>query len=554
MHTVSPLSVEDGTRLLAERAGRTLDDDSAPWAEKIATALDGLPLALELAAARVRALGYQGVAEHLDDRFALLSGTTRGAPARQRTLRAMIDWSWEQLTGPQRRALCALAVHPGRLHPEAAGVSYDLVDQLVTRSMVVAEPPRHRLLESIAAYCLERLDPADPLFARRDAHYLALAERARPHLYGHAQREWLSRLDAEAANLRALPATPRLADALAWYLYLRGRYTEARRLTRGTPWEAGFAMLTGAAGQRPDTAAGDSPARSRWFVAHAHLHLGDAEAACPLIDAALAEFRVGGDRWGEAAALASLAKQALFEGDFPTARRSAEESYVLFTRLGDQWGLLLAADQLGYLAEIDGDYPRAGRLHREGLRVAEDLRLWTDVSYRLSSLGRVALLSGDLERSREFHERGMRLAAEQSNRFAEEFARVGLGLVARRSGDLDTAERLFLASLEWNRSLGRYYGITLILAELGFTAELRGDAVQARSWHLAGLEAAREGGDPRSVALAHEGLAGVAALEGDAARARRLLAEAAALRASVGAPLPEAERADVDRISRAAEA
>ncbi len=562
LYSVPPLGLPDAVRLFTARAapGFTPDAESAPWVEAICARLDCLPLALELAAARVRALGVRGVAERLDDRFRLLATEVRGLPARQRTLRAVIDWSWEQLTAPQRAALCALAVHPGGCTAEAAGavgVDLDLLDQLVNRSMVVADPPRYRLLESVAAYCLARLAEDDPVFRLRDDHYTELARRARPHLHGATQREWLRRLDDEVLNLRAVTGSEPLADALAWYWYLRGRHGEGHRylaaVSPGSAYEAGFAMLTGAGRAAPERF---PDARSRWFVAHAYLHLGDVASAGPLLDEALAEFRATGDRWGQAAALADRAKQAMFQGDLPAAGRSGTESMTIFDELGDRWGRLRASDMLAYLAEATGDHERAGRLHREGLRVAEDLRLWTDASYRLSGLGRIALLTGDLTGSREFHERGLRLAAEQSNRFAEEFARVGLGLVARRAGDLDTAERLFLESLDWNRRLGTghgvpFYGVTLILAELGFIAELRGDAARARALHLEGLAAAHEIGDPRAVALACEGLAGVAALEGAAEEALRLLERADALRESAGAPLPPTERGDVERIRTA---
>lgn len=567
-YPVPPLDLPAAVALFTARAapGRALDAESTPWVEAICRRLDGLPLALELAAARVPVLGVRGVAERLDDRFRLLATAHRGRPARQQTLRAMIDWSWEQLTDPQRAALCALAVHPGGCTldaAEAVGVDLDVLDQLVHRSMVVADPPRYRLLESIAAYCLERTEADDRAFRLRDEYYTGLAERARPHLYGHAQREWLRTLDDEVANLRAVTESTRssrLAEALTWYWYLRGRHREGHRhlaaVSRGSAWEIGFAMLVGA---RRAEVTEFPEARSRWFVAHAHLHLGDVAAAAPLLDEALADFRALDDRWGEAAALAGRAKQAMFQGDLATAERNGTESLTLFTDLGDRWGQLQASDILGYLAEVTGDHERAGRLHRDGLRIAEDLRLWTDVSYRLSSLGRIALLTGDLVRSREFHERGMRLAAEQSNPFAEEFARVGLGLVARRAGDLDTAERLLRTSLDWNRRLEAdngtpFYGVTLILAELGFIAEQRGDAARARILHVEGLATARELGDPRSVALAQEGLAGVAVLEGGVEEARRLLAEAAALRESVGAPLPPAERGDIARIQAALDA
>ncbi|MEU7896158.1 BTAD domain-containing putative transcriptional regulator [Nonomuraea sp. NPDC049152] len=555
LFVVPPLDEASAVAMFVERSGSSPDAESAPWVEAICRRLDGLPLALELAAARVRALGVRGVAERLDDRFRLLAGAGRGRPARQQTLRAVIDWSWEQLTEPQRSAMLALAIHPGGCTLEAAeavGVDLDLLDQLVSRSMVTGAP-RYRLLESVAAYCLERLDQDDPVIRVRDAYYTELAVRAAPHLYGSAQRQWLGRLDEEVLNLRAVldsAGSPRLVEALTWYWYLRGRHQEGYRHTKGTAWGSGFAMLAGA-GRIDSTEFPD--ARSRWFLAHACLHFGDVSTAVGLLDEALAQFRMLDDRWGEAAALASRTKQAMFQGDFDLAASSGAQSMAIFGELGDRWGQLQASDMLGYLAEVTGDYARADRLHRKGLRIAEDLRLWTDVSYRLSSLGRIALLTGELERSAEFHEQGMRLAGEQANKFAEEFARVGLGLVARRSGDLDRAEELFLESLEWNRRLETdfgvpFYGVTLILAELGFIASGRGETADARTLHLEGLAAAREVGDPRSVALAQEGLAEVAALEGSYEEAARLLAEAAALRESVGAPLPPGERGDVDRI------
>ncbi|WP_059007596.1 BTAD domain-containing putative transcriptional regulator [Streptomyces specialis] len=605
-------------RAPAAAPGFRLDAATAPWVAVVCRRLDGLPLALELAAARVRALGVRGLAERLDDRFRLPAARGGGGPARQRTLRAMIDWSWEHLAEPERVVLRRIAAHPGGCAPEAAeavcaepgfaaGEVTDALARLVDRSMVVAEPApdggtRYRLLETVAAYALEQPDAAGEtgqVLRRRDAHYAGLAEEAEPHLHGRRQRRWLERLDAEALNLRAALESAagrgdralalRLVNALAWYWYLRGRHREAHRslvLAGGLPgpvcaeavaWEAGFAVLTGdgtdplgrsraalgalAAAEAAEAAGAPDVrrARSRWFLALAHLHFGAVAPGKELLDEALAAFRALDDRWGEAAALSGRARQAVLESDLVTAERSGAESLALFTSLGDDWGRLQATDMLGYVAEVGGDYDRAARLHREGLRAAEALRLWTDVSYRLSSLGRIALLTGDFARSTEFHERAMRLAAEQSNRFAEEFARVGLGLVARRTGALDEAEAHFEATLAWNRRLAAdygvpFYGLTLLLAELGFVAELRGDAGRASALHREGLAAARALGDPRAVALAHGGLAGAAALAGDAEEAARLLGTAHALRASVGAPLPPAERGDVDRVTARARA
>ncbi|PZG09548.1 AfsR family transcriptional regulator, partial [Nonomuraea aridisoli] len=238
VRVVPPLPEPEAVRLFTARAGVEPDETVATVCRR----LDGLPLALELAATRVRALGVQELADRLDDRFRLLSAGTRDAPARQRTLRAVIDWSWELLGEAERVVLRRLAVHADGCTLEAAeevcaepGVDVlDTLARLVDRSLVVRVPgPRFRLLESVAAYCVERLCEAGELDLIRDRHaryYTALAGRA--DLRGPGQREWLARLDAETANLRLALSGPhplRLVNALAWYWILRGRLREARR-------------------------------------------------------------------------------------------------------------------------------------------------------------------------------------------------------------------------------------------------------------------------------------------------------------------------------------
>ncbi|MFG2714779.1 BTAD domain-containing putative transcriptional regulator [Streptomyces goshikiensis] len=266
-------------------------------------------------------------------------------------------------------------------------------------------------------------------------------------------------------------------------------------------------------------------------------------------------FREAGDRWGEAAAVSGLATRALYRGDLARLRQHAEASAALFAELGDRWGQLQASEQLGVLAELAGDYPAAARLHREGEHGARELELWTQVSFRLARQGRIALLTGDTALAAELHERARKLAVEQSHRPAEQFAEIGLALGARRDGDLDAAEARLMPWLDWNRRLGVDSGAALILAQLGYVAELRGDTGRAEALHRDGLAAARRTGDPRALALAFEGLAGALATTqaapadppAPADRAAVLLGVAAALREGAGAPLPPAERGDVDR-------
>ncbi|GAA2460155.1 AfsR/SARP family transcriptional regulator [Streptomyces macrosporus] len=611
------LARSSAVRLFLARTRATLPDfeltDDNAWAvAAVCRRLDGIPLALELASTRVRVLGVHQLAERLDDRFRLLTTGRRGAPARQQTLRAMIDWSWDLLTAAEQTVLRRLAVHADGCSLEAAeavcagdGVKpsevLDLLARLVDRSLVFvtheAYGPRYRLLESVAAYCLERLRAGEYDRVRRThAHYYAsLAERADSFLRGERQQQWLRRLDAETANVRAAldgaaadgdgRLMLRLTRAMVWYWFLRGRLSEARRsLTRAldvagalashqaahtdvdcaqaVAWRTGMSLLSG----DPEGLVGHSRhalalyedirdprerTRAGWFLGFAVTRFGDQAVGEELLDRVLAESRALGDRWGIAAGLGTRGMQTYVCGDLGSSRRVGEESLALFREVGDRWGQLQAMAVLGRVAEIEGDYAEAGRLHREGLRVAEELGLWTDVSMCLSELGRMALLTGDHSRADELHERGRRLAVEQGDKPAEEYAEIGLALSARRQDRLDDAEGRLRRWLEWNRQFDAANGAALILAELGFIAELRGDAEAALARHREGLAAARATGDPRAVALAWEGLAGARALAGRHEHAAVLLGAAAAARASVGAPLPQGERSDVDRIESA---
>ncbi|NUS93857.1 MAG: AfsR/SARP family transcriptional regulator, partial [Nocardia sp.] len=546
------------------------------------------------------------LAARMDDRFELLVAGHRGGPSRQQTLRAMIDWSWEQLSEPEQFVLRRLSVHTDGFGPAAAecicaigelsrGRVLGLLARLVDRSLVAAtdtdDGPRYRLLESVALYCSERLSEAgeaDLLHELHNEYYATLAERARDRLRGTEQRPWLTVLDVEHANIRAAVEDStrrgdrvialRLVDAIALYWFLRGRIREGVRLldtalatsraaapvlwARANGWRSALMLLGGGdvdrSGLVPAALAGfdevDDPAGrafAEWLLAEVLLGGGDQAVSDALAQRALAGFRAAGDHWGTAAALSSAAHHAMLRGDLPAMARDATESARLFTSLGDRWGQLRTTELLARRAEILGDYSEATRLRGEGLRRAQELGIWPRVADMLSGLGRLALLAGDLDQARRLHERALELSVSQGHELGRVFAEVGLGIGARREGRLDDAECHTRASLDWNREVGYAPGVAHSLAELGFIAELRGDPEKARALHEEGIVVARGTGDPRAIALALEGLAGAAALAGDVEQARTLLADATAARDTAGAPLPERERADVDRIAAA---
>ncbi|MCO1659066.1 BTAD domain-containing putative transcriptional regulator [Pseudonocardia humida] len=592
-------------RATAAAPGFVLDRSNAADVAAICRGLDGIPLALELAAARVRALGVRELASRLSDRFRLLASGYRDSPPRQQTLRAVIDWSWELLDEPERILLRRVAVHSGSFALEAAGSICsgddlpagdipEVLARLVDRSLVGvdahADGHRYRLLESVAAYGRERAGAIDELSWLRERHgryYTALAERAASQLRGPGQRTWLDRLDAETGNLRSALESAvgdrgavlalRLVNALTWYWVLRGRLSEGSRslatalaldgeapsVARARAVAAHAAILLGAGEAAEPTAVAeaalepfdgvDDPharAHAEWMIGYGlTFGVGETGLGEELVERGLATFLALGDQWGIAAALGVRAVQALAKGDLAAVARDSEQSLAMFRALGDRWGQLIAMQGLADLARLTGDYDRAARLHRKALRTSEELGLWAEASFWASGLGRIALLTGDHEQARAFIEQGRRLAAEHAIRFAEEYADVGLALLARAEGELDAAEAHLRRWLDWDRQVDAHANAALILTELGFIAELRGDAEAARVLHRDGYAAALAGRDARMAARALDGLAGADALAGEHHRAARLLAAAARSREAAGGPLPPAERGDVERIT-----
>ncbi|MEU8010198.1 BTAD domain-containing putative transcriptional regulator [Micromonospora parva] len=551
-------------RAAAQQRGFRLDGQSAAAVAQLCRRLDGLPLALELAATRVRALGVRGVVDRLDDRFRLLTTAQRDVPPRQRTLTAVIAWSWDLLDETDRMVLARLAVFPDGCTPHAAEhvcrTDLDTLARLVDRSLVVLDDsgaaPRYRLLESVAAFCLERLSDADEVRARHAAYYTELAERADAGLRGAEQRRWLAQLDAETANLRAAldhGGGLRLAVALSWYWFLRGRLTEARRAlsmcgdpaqeSRAAAWRVGFALLRGdavAPAQVRAAVAGDPDGRGAWFTANAVTDHSELALAAELLP-------TPADAWTEAAVLTTQAKIAHVLGDQAALERAATRSAALFADLGDRWGQLQATEWVGALAEMRGEHDRAADLHRDGLRWAEELGLWQQVGTELSWLAWLAVQTRDYPQARELAERAYRLAQEQDSPGALVFAEMSLGLAARRDGKLDLAVTHLTRLAERGRAEAQpALYLPPVLVELGYAVEQGGDPDAALALHVEAFEVAEAMAAPRDAIYALEGMASAVRAPEVAAR---LLGAAAAARLATRAPSSPAERDETDRVT-----
>jgi predicted ATPase/DNA-binding SARP family transcriptional activator len=605
--------------LFLARAGLDASDPATvAGAAEVCRRLDGLPLALELAATRVAGLGVPELVARLSlpqDRFGLLATGPRDAPARQRTLAAVIDWSWRLLSGPEQVVLRRLAVHAGGCTLDAAGAvcadavpagqPLDLLTGLVDRSLVVRREGRYRLLESVAAFCLGRLREAgeeDAVRLRHADYFLGLAERADPDLRGRDQRARLAQLALEAANLRAAQDTyerlgradraVRLANALVWYRFMRGRLTEAREalsaaleLASGAggaaggeavaageaaavsrAWLAGLAIRQGLAKADAaeealrDHGPADPIARARveWFLATGLIDLGDEVATTALLASALGTFERVGDTWGEAAVLSTRAMIAHMRGDADALARDARRAAALFRSLGDEWGVLQATDWLIGLADLTGDTAEAARLSRVGLRSAQDLGLWADVAGRLGWLAWTSLQAGDHLAARGYGERARRLSAEQGHRAGEVFATLSLAFAARRDGDATGATE----HLDWLLATAREQSngdasppyLPMVLAEQGLLYAQRGYPSHALKAHREAFDVAKAQSSARMMAWALAGMAGAVLVAERPDLAAELLGTADAVWRRSGQPLSDSDAAEVARTTTAARA
>jgi predicted ATPase len=567
----------EAVRLFVDRAaaaapGFALTDANARWVAEICRRLDGIPLAIELAAARLKVLPVETIAGRLGDRFRLLAGGARTALPRQQTLRATIEWSHALLTQRERLLFRRLAVFAGGFALEAAEAVcagpdlpaievLDLLSRLVDKSLVLGPVPgaagvaRFAMLESIREFAAEALLAAGEVPEVRRRHlgyFLDLAERAEPLLRTGEQLVWFERLERERENLRAAVVwgreapdahdeTARLACALWWFWMARGNASEGRE------------MLAAAGALTPVTGRGRA-ARGRAISGAGLLawRQRDYAAAAALAEQGAAISEQAGDRTGLAAALNVVALVARDQGDLDQAEPLHRQSLELWRRDGNRWGEALALQNLGYIAHRRGDYDGAQRLCDASLTIFRALGDRWGVATVLYILGRVALRRGDDDRARALNEEALALFKEIGNRELAAFTTGNLGYLAARRGEYGPAAVLLAEAFAAFQEAGDQRGVADVLAAQGQMAAAQGDHETARRLYAESLATNAELSNRQGIAEGLERLAAVAAARADYPRAVRLLAAADALRGEIGVPLPEADRAQVGRALEAA--
>ncbi|MEU9871288.1 BTAD domain-containing putative transcriptional regulator [Actinomadura sp. NPDC048021] len=568
-------------RAAAVRPGFAVDEGNAAAVLRICRALDGLPLAIELAAARLRSLPVAEVATRLDDRFRLLSRGNRTAPPRHQTLRAVVEWSWDLLDEAEQTLARRLTVFAGGLTLEAAmGVcglddADELLVELADKSLVQSDGSRYRMLDTVRAFCAERLAAAGEAerFERAHAEYFAeLAGRAEPHLRGAEQLEWLELLAADHGNLHAAlrrtvrsdPATAlRMIAPLSWYWWLRGRVEGAALASDlldvvGTDPPEGLdeeyvlcvtnAVSGGVTGERAvawlDRAAELLRAIDRPVRYPAVIVLWALTAGPERTDIEVFQRQVGDDPWTRALVRMSDGFLAQFGGDLAEMEKACEEAVRGFRACGDRWGTANSLDPLAQLASLRGDRERARALLDEALDLVGQLGALEDTADLLYQRAVVHIRAGDLDAARADYERGAELARRAGTPDKVAGGCLGLGTVARLRGDAAGARALYEAALTGYGS-ERFIAAAVrgaALVGLGWLAADEGDTGRARALLREAVDMSFDHPIFGYQADAATALAGLAAREGDGERAALLLGAGRALRGVAVSGDPDTER------------
>jgi predicted ATPase/class 3 adenylate cyclase len=488
-------------RAQAVKPDFAITNETAPAVAEICYQLDGLPLAIELAAARSKLFSPQALLARLKSRLDILTAGARDLPARQQTLRSAIDWSYNLLSDPARVLFRRLSVFSGGLTLDAAETVcnidgdlgadvLDAIEVLVDNSLLTqaydADEPRFGLLSTIRAYAHQRLNESDEaanVHTRHAQYLLLLVEEAAPHLLSAQRPAWLARLEREHDNLRAalnwssahaIETELRLAGALMWFWYFTGTISEGRTHLEHALSQTGQAdqpalraIAQFGAGAAAAIQADYAVARARLsdsiealrtlgvqrhqayamlFLSLTEVMLGNVPSGLQLLRDCGSLFHQIGDRWGEAYSLTSFGDMILDPQDVPMLRPQIEASLRMWRSLGDTWGIGQQLVTTGSLAWYDGDYATAAAQCQEAVELLRQHSDKWGLARGLNRLGFALLYQGDVHQARRHFVESLDLWQEIGNLRGMLYTLLGLAGVAAQSGQPDRAARLLGAA------------------------------------------------------------------------------------------------------------
>ncbi len=569
-----PHALADATRLFVERAQAmqadfAVTDQNLAAISAICQQLEGLPLAIELAAARIRLLQPQAMLTRLGSQLKLLTGGAQDLPPRQQTMRATLTWSYELLSEDEKCLFRRLAFFVGGCTLEAlenvcnaggalAGEILDGLASLIDKSLVQQKvsttgEPRYSTLRVIREYALEQLierGEATLIHQQMAQFYLSFIETAEAALHGNKQQTWLTRIDEEYDNLRTLLEWStaegdgnlglHIANALYRFWQVRGYYHEAQR------W------LVGLLAKVPER----TPVRAKALAAaggFTRKH-GDYPLARLYHEESLAIARQCNDQPSIAQALNGLGDMAFDQGDYSAAQAAFSESLSIWRTIGHKPGMAASLNYLGVVAYEQGDYVLARQQHEQSLLFRRELGDQLGISASLNNLGNITRNLGDHETARRLHEESLLLKRELGDQQGIATSLNNLGLIALYQADYRTARTRFEESLSLHQMIGNKRGVALALNNLAEAAWREGNYPASASLYRDSLVIRQGMGDNQGIAECLAGLAEVAEAQQQTKQATQLLAATTVLLESMGSCLETAERVIYEESVRAVRA
>jgi predicted ATPase/transcriptional regulator with XRE-family HTH domain len=559
----------ESVRLFEERAQLAQSDfqltlENASSVAQICSRLDGIPLAIELAAARVNMFSTAQIAARLDDRFHLLTGGSRTALPRQQTLRASIDWSWNLLSEPERTLLRRLTVFAGGWTLEAAESVCsaensiaprevpELMTQLVAKSLVLVDrhPGRERRLhlhETIRQYAYEKLlEAGEPenILSQHLKYFLDLSERAEPALHGPDQMEWYQRLTAERDNLRVALQYASRPDAstadLEAGLSISAKlvdYWVASDYREGLRWSTEF--IQNPASQTFPLARAKALMTQGWLL----WSMQQFEAVRSIAEECLAVFRSRGDQLGEYDALILMGNMQHFAGGIEQRAEFAQQALALARSMGDDLRQAFALFVLGW----DQRDPRSARARlEEAVVLFRQGGDWRFLAQTLGILGLTALSNGDLASAEEFLDEAYEVN-QRTNRSAMEYVLTGKGILCMVRGEYGQARHYLQMNIDNLEKMGNRVGVLWGRARLGYVALREGSVAEAHQILLETIENFHTNGNKNGLTFALDKMASLYVTINKPEIAARLLGWSDMTRKEIGDPRPRLEQADLDR-------
>jgi predicted ATPase/class 3 adenylate cyclase len=560
---VPQLSQYEAVRLFIERARMVRPDfvvsnANAPAVAEVCSRLDGLPLAIELAAARVRLFTPEALLSRLERRLDVLAGGPRDQPARQQTIRSAIGWSYELLSADEQALFQCLGVFVGSFGiPEVAAVgrrdeieTLDVLANLTDKSLLQQQEapgsePRFVMLETIRAFALEHLEQAGEAHVARERHaasFLELAERAAPQLRGANSDQWMDMLEADHDNLRAAlrwyetqgntERVVRFCVALWRFWFERGYWNEGNQVLAPMLREGTLANIPSQLQAAGLLSAGIFLARRSEF-----------EQARVLLERSRELYRQAGAMQEEVDVLFGLSIVAHGSSDYSMAAAYLREAEQYSRAAGDRFRIGFCLGWLGYVTYVLGDVDTAQRMTEEGLAIFRDLGVRDQIGVALGDLGFQAYARGELKQAAAQLTESVDILRQSGNRYQLASSLNYLAQVVEMQGNAERALQLYQESLALRRRLGDRRGLVPVLVSMARATCALGDLGSAWEQVAEALSISRELGYQQGYSWVLQATARIAATEGDASDAALLLGADQALRAAHQIPLwPEEQK------------